>query len=94
MATPDPTEVTKLRNLLDELSDNQAANAIYFSWGITQQQIADIRNVTLSSVKNSLEQARKKLGLNNLDTLRTLVTFRVQMCIWLACDQHSGKRSK
>lgn len=89
MACIDPTQLSKLRNLLDELSDTQATNAIYFSWGNTHQQIADMRNVTPVSVRKSLEEARKKMGLNSLDSLRSVVTTRVQVHIWLACCQLS-----
>ncbi|WP_208951027.1 sigma-70 family RNA polymerase sigma factor [Rahnella sp. ChDrAdgB13] len=94
MAMLNPTDISKLRNVLDELSDAQATNAIYFSWGNTQQQIAEMRKVTPVSVRRSLEEARKKLCLSNLDTLRSVVTTRIQMDIWLACYPSSSKKSK
>ncbi|MCR8998675.1 hypothetical protein [Rahnella perminowiae] len=94
MAMPNPTEISKLRNLLDELSDVQAINAIYFSWGNNQQQIADMRKVTPVSVRKSLEEARNKLSLNSLDTLRAVVITRIQMDIWLACYSSSSSSKK
>lgn len=94
MACIDPTQLSKLRNLLEELSDTQAANAIYFAWGNTHQQIADMRNVTPVSVRKSLEEARKKMGLNNLESLRSVINTRINANIWLACCQFSRQQNK
>lgn len=71
------TELKALCKLLDPLTEVQAENAIMYSLGATQAQIAEMRHVTTVSVKKSLDQTLAKLDIYNLSTLRQVVLVRI-----------------
>lgn len=72
-----PTELEALCKLFPELSPAQAANVILLSMGASQEEIAEIRHVSAASVKRSLHDARTKLNMTNLGSLRPAILLRV-----------------
>ncbi len=76
-----PTQLEALCKLFPELSPAQAENVILLSLGASQEEIADIRDVTAASVKRSLHDARSKLNMTNLGSLRPAVLLRVMSTI-------------
>lgn len=86
-----PTELEKLCNLFPELSPAQAESIILMSLGSTPEEIADIRQVSAQSVKRSLYDARIKLRMRSLGSLRPAVLLRVMINIFTNVSAQKGQ---
>lgn len=72
-----PTQFGVLCNLFPDLTPAQAESVVLYSMGASQAEIIEIRHVSSASVKRSLHEARIKLDLPNLNSLRTAVLIRM-----------------
>jgi DNA-binding CsgD family transcriptional regulator len=88
MAVFDPTQFSAVRNVFPELSNVQFETTVLYAIGLSQKEIADMRGVSLTSAKRTLETAREQYSLSSLSCLRSIFHVRLflhlfQEDIWL-----------
>ncbi|NWC64010.1 conjugal transfer protein [Cedecea sp. P7760] len=92
MAAVDPIVYSKLCKLFPELTQLQITDTCLYSAGATYKESGELRGVSPETIKKSLEAARRRLDINNLQSLRLIFLSRVV----LNCNTNSsclGKNS-
>lgn len=79
MAAVDPIVYAQLCKLFPELTLLQVTDTCLYSAGATYKETGELRGVSAETVKKSLEATRKRLDINNLQSLRLIFLSRV---IW------------
>ncbi|WP_324022273.1 TraJ protein (plasmid) [Pantoea sp. JZ29] len=82
MAAEDLSAFSHLSKFFPELTEIQAAHVcmlVFSSW--SAEEIAEYRNVTVDTVKDSLVAAQKRLRADNMKLLRGVAILRVMMSI-------------
>jgi DNA-binding CsgD family transcriptional regulator len=77
MAAIDPSQFKALYKHFPELTENQIVNVLLFSIGNNFDEIAEIRCVSVTTIKKGLYSAQEKLDLQSLHMLRTVVLNRM-----------------
>lgn len=77
MAAVDPIVYSKLCKLFPELTLLQVTDTCLYSSGATYKETGELRGVSAETIKKSLEAARKRLVINNLQSLRLVFLTRV-----------------
>jgi hypothetical protein len=89
MAAVDLNHFSHLNKFFPELTEIQTSHVcmLVFS-SFSAEEIAEYRNVTVDTVKDSLAAAQKRLRANNMKLLRGVVVLRVMMSI--SCYMHGS----
>lgn len=77
MAMFDPTQFASVRNVFPELSEIQCLVALLFSAGFSVKEIASQRQVSPSTVKNTLSCVKIKFEQPNIGGIRCVVLLRL-----------------
>ena len=87
MAAEDLNHFSHLNKFFPELTEIQTSQVcmLVFS-SFSAEEIAEYRNVTIDTVKDSIAAAQKRLRANNMKLLRGVVVLRVMMSI--SCYMH------
>lgn len=82
MAAVDLNHFSYLNKFFPELTEIQSTHVcmLVFS-SLSAEEIAEYRNVTVDTVKDSLVAAQKRLKASNMKLLRGVVVLRVMMSI-------------
>ncbi|AVF38190.1 helix-turn-helix transcriptional regulator [Rahnella sikkimica] len=84
MAAIDPIQFSPLRKFFPELTEIQSVHVCMLVFGgISVEDIAELREVTSDTVKESLNSTQKRLGVSSMKLLRAIVISRVLMSISL-----------
>lgn len=84
MAAIDPIQFSPLRKFFPELTEIQSVHVCMLVFGgISVDDIAELREVTSDTVKESLNSTQKRLGVSSMKLLRAIVISRVLMSISL-----------
>lgn len=97
MAAVDPIVYAQLCKLFPELTLLQVTDTCLYSAGATYKETGELRGVSAETIKKSLEAARKRLEINNLQSLRLIFFSRVILSFKLLPHQvgrDNFKRSK
>ncbi|CDK23911.1 hypothetical protein LA637_p2039 (plasmid) [Erwinia amylovora LA637] len=94
MAAVDPIVYAQLCKLFPELTLLQVTDTCLYSAGATYKETGELRGVSAETIKKSLEAARKRLDINNLQSLRLIFLTRVIMSFMLSHTQEIGDNSK
>jgi len=82
MAAIDPIQFSPLRKFFPELTEIQSVHVCMLVFGgISVEDIAELRDVTPDTVKESLSSTQKRLGVGSMKLLRALVMSRILMSI-------------
>lgn len=82
MAAVDPIQFSALRKFFPELTEIQSVHVCMLVFGgISIEDIAELRDVTTGTIKESLNVIQKRLGVNSMKLLRAIVISRVLMSI-------------
>lgn len=79
MAAVDPIVYAQLCKLFPKLTQLQVTDTCLYSAGATYKEIGELRGVSPETIKKSLEAARKRLEINNLQSLRLIFLSRVML---------------
>lgn len=79
MAAVDPIVYAQLCKLFPELTQLQVTDTCLYSAGATYKETGELRGVSAETIKKSLEAARKRLDINNLQSLRLIFLSRVML---------------
>ncbi|HHA1672072.1 TPA: helix-turn-helix transcriptional regulator [Enterobacter roggenkampii] len=77
MANVYPTHFDVLRNLFPELTETQCTITFLFSMGYTMKEISIKREISASTVKNTLNAVKNKLDQESLNGVRCVVLIRL-----------------
>ena len=78
MAAIDPSQFSSLSKFFPELTELQAIHVCLLVFGqLSISELAEIRGICPSTVKESMNGAQKKLGVNSMKLLRTVVVNRI-----------------
>lgn len=84
MAAVDPIQFSPLRKFFPELTEIQSVHVCMLVFGhLSIEELAELRDIAPNTVKESMSSVQKKLGVNSMKLLRTLVMSRVLMHIAL-----------
>lgn len=81
MATVESAQFARYFALFPELTPTQAMTCILFSMGLPISTIADLRDVSHKTVRNVLQDVRKKMDLPNLCAVKSAVQVRLTMAM-------------
>lgn len=82
MAAVDPIQFLPLCKFFPELTEIQSVHVCMLVFGgISVEDIAELRDVTTGTVKESLNSTQKRLGVGSMKLLRAIVISRVLMSI-------------
>lgn len=82
MAAVDPSQFLPLRKFFPELTELQSVHVCMLVFGnLSIEDLAELRDVAPNTVKESMLSVQKKLGVNSMKLLRTIVVSRVLMHI-------------
>ena len=87
MAAVDPIVYAQLCKLFPELTMLQVTDACLYSAGATYKETGELRGVSAETIKKSLEAARKRLDISNLQSLRLIFLSRVVLSFKLSRSQ-------
>lgn len=87
MATIDPSQFKAVHKFFPQLTRTQSADAFMFSKGVPTAIIAELRDISEDSVKDSLKTVRKKLGVTSAHAMITAVDMSVALEV-LAVLEH------
>lgn len=79
MAVFDPTQFASVRNVFPELSEVQCLVALQFSAGFSVKEIAMLRHVSPSTVKNTLSCVKEKFDQPSICGIRCVVLLRLML---------------
>lgn len=79
MAVLDPTQLASVRNVFPELSEMQCLIALLFSSGFSVKEIAWQRQVSPSTVKNTLACVKTKFDQPSIHGVRSVILLRLML---------------
>lgn len=93
MAVFDPNQFEPFHKFFPELTVTQTENTLLFSVGISQSDIATLRQVSPVTIRKSLMEAQERLSLFSLSALRSVVQVRLMIPILSASFNVPGTRA-
>ncbi|PVZ84147.1 transcriptional regulator [Serratia sp. S1B] len=91
MASVESKEFAQYNKIFPELTPTQSITSIMFSMGLPITTISELRGVSDDTVRKSLQEARQKLDLSNISSLRGVVQVRLTMAMM---GMHIGNLNK
>ena len=79
MAALDPTQLASVRNVFPELSESQCLVALLFSSGFSVKEIAWQRQVSPSTIKNTLTSVKTKFDQPSIHGVRSVILLRLML---------------
>ncbi|PWK94526.1 hypothetical protein C7431_11020 [Pantoea allii] len=93
MAAVDPIHFSALSKFFPELTELQSVHVCMLVFAnLTVEQLAEFRGVARNTIKESVESIQKKLRVDSLSDLRTLVISRVLLEIAVFMFQKSNPK--
>ncbi|MDI9280416.1 conjugal transfer protein [Pantoea sp. EABMAA-21] len=94
MAAVDPIVYAQLCKLFPELTLLQVTDTCLYSAGATYKETGELRGVSAETIKKSLEAARKRLEISNLQSLRLIFLSRVFLSFKLSLPHLAKDNSR
>ena len=86
MAAIDPIHFQPLHKYFPDLTLTQLATAYMYSTGVSVPAIAQLRNVSEETVRDSLKAVCKRMELTTLATMGTAVQLRLSVGLLVTVD--------
>lgn len=79
MAVVDTTKLARYHAIFPELTAIQSETCVMLALGLTIKTVAEARNVSAETIKESLRSIRQRLGVNSLSEVRIAVNVRLTL---------------
>lgn len=86
MAAIDPIYFQSLHKYFPDLTLTQLATAYMYSTGISVGTIAQLRDVSEGTVKDSLKAACQRMHLTSISTMGTAIQLKLSLELLIAID--------